>query len=56
MRRKFEKILNAQNYKMTPVDGELPIVMVVLGVAITPAWAVMLFWFLYHYITWQTSH
>ena len=53
MREKFHKFIDAYKYKATPVGGEWPIAMVVLGVAITPVWAGVLLWFLFHFLTRQ---
>ena len=55
MREVFLKFRHAisHNYKVTVAVPEWSIVMVVLGVAITPVWAGVLLWFLVHFITQQ---
>ncbi len=33
-----------------------PTAIVVMGMAATPVWAVVLFWFLYQWLLWQIFH
>jgi len=52
MKKIFQKFFEATSWngKLTPMPAALPTAMIALGVAITPLWAGVLVWFVFHWL------
>jgi len=58
MQKSIERLFRgmASANVLAPIAHQWPTAIVMLGVAITPVWAGVLAWFLFHLITWQLWH
>jgi len=55
MKKTFQKFAQATawNSNLAPIPARLPIAIIAIGVAITPLWAGVLVWFLFHWLVGQ---